>query len=52
MKYKVGRSNIHGNGIIVTHLINNNEIIDIGIEHWLYYLPSITKFGSMIKPFL
>ena len=50
VKYKIGASQIHGSGVIATDNINKGEMIDVGIDYWLFFLPYVTSyFGSWIN---
>ena len=50
MKYHIGSSKIHGNGVIANQNINRGEIIDVGIDYWLNFFPYVTShFGSWIN---
>ena len=47
--YIIKKSNIHGNGIFTTKFIKKWSKIDVGIKYYFFFIPLITKFGSMIN---
>ena len=50
VKYRIGKSNIQGQGVIATQNIKPGEIIGIGIDYWLYFIPYVTRyFGSWMN---
>ena len=50
VKYHIGKSKIHGNGVIAINDIHQWEAIDIGIDYFFYLLPYVTPhFGSLIN---
>lgn len=49
-KYYIGKSNIHGIGIIANQEFKANEIVGVGIEYVFYFIPEVTPlFGSYIN---
>lgn len=47
--WSIKKSSIHGKGVFTEKRFVKREKIDVGIEHFLYFFPSITNFGSMIN---
>lgn len=49
-KYSIGKSQIHGVGIISARPIKVNERIDVGIDYYFLLFPYVTEgFGSLIN---
>jgi SET domain-containing protein len=49
-KYLIGKSKIHGLGVIAKTNIGEKEIIDVGIDFWVGLFPYVTPdFGSYIN---